>query len=106
MTWSTFVRRFDQTFTASAFTPDLAVTVTRIEVQLQTAPAGCTVNARFRVTDGTTGRAVVINAAREDTGPIALTFAAGARISVEVNRTAQGCVTNPAIANIVVQYKN
>ena len=37
-------------------TLDRGVTVTRVQVQAKTAPAGCTTNAVVRLTDGTIGR--------------------------------------------------
>src|SRR5260370_27326226 len=42
------------TWTGATWTVDKTVTITRIQVQAKTAPAGCTTNAIVRFTDGTT----------------------------------------------------
>ena len=104
-TWSAFIANFDQTFRASIFTPDGDITVTRIELQLTTAPAGCAINTRVRVTDGTTAHTFTVNNGHEDTGPLTLDYAAGTQISLHVTRAASGCTTPPTGANVVVQYR-
>jgi len=93
------------TWTASSWTPDKAVTVTRIQVQAKTAPAGCTTNAVVRLTDGTTPVNLTIAAAGNDTGGITQNYAAGATITVSVQTAAAGCTTAPADANVTVQYR-
>jgi hypothetical protein len=103
--WTTYIGPLSQTFTASTFTPDTAITVTRIEVRLRTAPAGCATTPRVRVTDGTTAQVVTINSAYENSGALALNYAAGVPISLQLNREAAGCTTEPRAANIVVQYR-
>ena len=104
-TWSTFIPRFTTTFSASEFTPDTPITVTRIQVRLGTVPASCATNARVRLTDGTTFRAVTLAGARTDSGPIALDYAAGSRLTVLVGQAAScPAGTLPADANVVVQY--
>jgi len=42
------------TWTGATWTLDKALTVTRVQAQAKTGPAGCTTNAVVRVTDGTT----------------------------------------------------
>jgi len=93
------------TWTASSWTPDKAVTVTRIQVQAKTAPTGCTTNAVVRLTDGTTPVNVTIAAAGNDTGAITQNYSAGSTLTVSVQTAAAGCATAPADANVTVQYR-
>jgi hypothetical protein len=93
------------TWTASSWTPDKAVTVTRMQVQAKTAPAGCSTNAVVRLTDGTTPVNLTIAAAGNDSGAISQNYGAGSTITVSVQTAAAGCTTSPADANVTVQYK-
>jgi len=93
------------TWTGSTWTPDKAVTVTRVQVQARTAPSGCTTNAIVRLTDGTTPVNVTISAAANDSGAIAQSYAAGASLTVAVQTAAAGCTTSPSDANVIVQYR-
>jgi len=93
------------TWTASSWTPDKAVTITRIQVQAKTAPAGCSTNAVVRLTDGSTPLNVTIAAAGNDTGAITQNYAAGSALTVSVQTAAAGCATSPADANVTVQYR-
>jgi len=93
------------TWTGATWTTDKAVTVTRVQVQAKTAPAGCTTNAIVRLTDGTSPVNLTIAAAANDSGPITQNYAAGAALTVSVQTAAAGCTTSPADANVVVQYR-
>jgi hypothetical protein len=93
------------TWTGSTWTPDKAVTVTRLQVQAKAAPSGCTTNAIVRLTDGTAPVNVTIAAAANDSGAIAQNYAAGAAVTVAVQTAAAGCTTSPADANVIVQYR-
>jgi hypothetical protein len=93
------------TWTGSTWVPDKAVTVTRLQVQAKTAPAGCATNAVVRLTDGTTPVSLTIAAAANDSGSISQNYAAGASITVSVQTAAAGCTTAPADANVTVQYR-
>jgi hypothetical protein len=93
------------TWTGATWTTDKAVTVTRVQVQAKTAPAGCSTNAIVRLTDGTSPVNVTIAAAANDSGPITQNFAAGAVLTVSVQTAAAGCSTSPADANAIVQYR-
>jgi hypothetical protein len=93
------------TWTGATWTTDKAVTVTRIQVQAKTAPAGCATNAVVRFTDGTTPVNLTISAAANDSGAIAQNYAAGSALQVLVQTAAAGCTTSPADANVVVQYR-
>jgi hypothetical protein len=89
----------------STWTLDRAVTITRIEVQAKTAPAGCTTNAVVRLTDGTTPVNVTIAAAANDSGPISQNYARGAVLTLSVQTAAAGCTTTPADTNVTIQYR-
>ena len=93
------------TWTGATWTTDKAVAVTRVQVQTKTAPSGCTTNASVRLTDGTAPVNVTVSAAANDSGPITQNYAAGASLTVGVQVAAAGCTTNPADANVVVQYR-
>jgi hypothetical protein len=93
------------TWTASTWTNDKAVTITRVQVQAKTAPAGCTTNAIVRLTDGTTPVNLTISAAANDSGAISQNYAAGSSLQVLVQNAAAGCTTSPADANVTVQYR-
>ena len=93
------------TWTGATWTNDKAVTITRIQVQAKTAPAGCTTNAIVRFTDGTTPVNVTVSAAANDSGAISQNYAAGSSLQVLVQTAAAGCTTSPADANVTVQYR-
>ncbi|HKV25544.1 MAG TPA: hypothetical protein VJN93_13200 [Candidatus Acidoferrum sp.] len=93
------------TWTGSTWTLDKAVTVTRVQVQAKTAPAGCTTSAVVRLSDGTSPVNVTISAAANDSGPITQNYAAAASLTVAVQTAAAGCTTSPADANVIVQYR-
>jgi len=92
-------------WTGESWTLDKAITVTRIQAQAKTAPAGCTTNAVIRVTDGTTPVNLKVAAAANDSGAISQNYAAGATLTVSVQTAAAGCTTSPSDANAVIQYK-
>ncbi len=93
------------TWTGSTWTPDKAVTVTRVQVQAKTAPSGCSTNAVVRLTDGTNPVNVTISAAANDSGSISQNYAAGATLTLSVQTAAAGCGTSPADANVTIQYR-
>jgi hypothetical protein len=92
-------------WTGESWTLDKAITVTRLQAQAKTAPAGCTTNAVIRLTDGTTAVNVTIATAANDSGAITQNYAAGATLTLSIQTAAGGCTTSPADANAVVQYK-
>ncbi len=93
------------TWTGANWTLDKALTITRLQAQAKTAPAGCTTNAVIRVTDGTTPVNLTISAAANDSGAIAQNYAAGASLTVSVQTAAAGCTTSPADVNVIVQHR-
>lgn len=93
------------TWTGSTWTLDKAVTVTRVQVQVKTPPAGCSTNAVVRLTDGTSPVNVSISAGASDSGPITQNYAGAASLTISVQTAAAGCTTSPADANVVVQYR-
>jgi hypothetical protein len=92
-------------WTGATLTLDKAITVTRVQVQAKTAPAGCATNAVVRLSDGATNQDVTIAAAANDSGAITKNYPAGAALTVAVQTAASGCTTAPADANVVVQYR-
>ncbi|HWW87355.1 MAG TPA: choice-of-anchor tandem repeat GloVer-containing protein, partial [Vicinamibacterales bacterium] len=106
--WNTFLAgAFNNVFTASRFTPDGNLTMTGIQVQLETAPVGCVTNAVIRVSDGTPAgtRTLTLTSAANDSGPLAVDYSAGTPITVGISTRAVGCNTRPQDANVLVQYK-
>ena len=103
-TWLTFIRQFDGPFRASVFTPDTAIKVTRVQLQMADSPKKCTVGAQVRVSDGATSTVLTVDSVSEDSGPVSLNFAAGVPIAVEVSRPAK-CENKPIDANVLVQYR-
>ncbi|HET7151106.1 MAG TPA: hypothetical protein VFI60_06815, partial [Candidatus Acidoferrum sp.] len=93
------------TWTGATWTTDKPVTITHVQVQAKTAPAGCTTNAVVRLTDGTTPVNVTISAAANDSGAISQNYSAGSSLTVTVQTAASGCTTSPADANVTVQYR-
>jgi uncharacterized repeat protein (TIGR03803 family) len=89
------------------FTPDGNLTVTRVQAQVPSAPAGCRTTAVLRVTNGTAAGTISLPlpGSSNDTGAISINYAAGVPISVGVGVAAAGCRTTPQDANVVVQYK-
>jgi hypothetical protein len=111
-----YVRSDSEGTFVSRFTPGVAVTVTRMQLQ---AAFGSSVNGhkcspvpRIRVTDGTTSHSIAIPNAREvgsqpfsvhaDSGPIAVSFPANANLVLRVLPGETGC--NPGSINVTVQY--
>jgi hypothetical protein len=93
------------TWVASTWTPDKAVSITRVQVQAKTAPAACATNAVVRLTDGTTPVNLTVAAAANDSGVLTQNYAAGIPLSVSVQTAAAGCTTAPADANVTIQYR-
>jgi len=104
-TWNTFVLNLGTSFRVSAFTPDRAITVTRMQAQLMTAPAGCSVNPVITISDGTAGgtRSLTISAAANDSGTLTLNYSAAALLTLSATH-GTGCKTTAAHINVVVQY--
>jgi hypothetical protein len=96
-----------QAYTVASFVPDTAITVTHISTALKTAPDLSCAPTVLRVTDGSTGQDVRLLAGQgtKDTGPLALPFGSGTALQVKVQTPANCGVTNPADANLVVEYR-
>jgi hypothetical protein len=85
--------------------PDKAITVTRINLQMGTAPAGCTTLQTVRVTDGTTPIAISLaNGGTTDDATFAQGYAGGAALTMTLTAGA-GCTTAASNVNATVQYK-
>jgi len=96
-----------QAYTAASFVPDTAITVTHVSAALKTAPDAACAPTVLRVTDGSTGQDVRLLAGQgtKDTGPLTLPFGSGTALQVKVQTPANCAVTNPADANLVVEYR-
>jgi hypothetical protein len=102
----------NSTYTASTFTPDTAIKVTRIQAQAAIPPVSCTSNGVISLGDGTPAgtQTLAITGAANDSGPIAINYSAGAILTLKVT-TSASCYTGteeprqPAFVNVVVQYK-
>jgi len=104
---SFFPGNLSGTWTGGQVTIDQPITILRIAATAKTPTgAGCP-SAVFRFTDGTKGQDLVLapGAYWSDSGPIMMTFAAGATLQ-SVLRTGSTCAANTgADANLLVEYK-
>jgi hypothetical protein len=107
--WNTFVPVLGGVppFTASTFTPERAITVTRLDARLELAPSACATNAVLTISDGTAGgtHSLTVTSADNDSGPLTLSYSAGVPIAFSLSTAAKGCKAYPAAANAVVEYK-
>jgi hypothetical protein len=91
------------------FVLDQAITVLRIAATAKTPSDVSCVPAVFRFTDGTKGQDVVLPVGQQwsDTGPITLTFAAGATLQASLRSGASNCLNSNfgADTNLLVEYK-
>ncbi|HTS38900.1 MAG TPA: DNRLRE domain-containing protein [Candidatus Solibacter sp.] len=89
------------------FVLDQAITVLRIAATVKTPTASGCPAAVFRFTDGSKGQDLALTPGQfwSDTGPIVMTFAAGAQLQASL-RTGSSCVSTPgADANLLIEYK-
>lgn len=104
MVWSSFLPgALTASWTAATWTPDRAITVTRVQVQAKTPPVGCATPAVITVGDGTHTITLGVAAAANDSGPLQQAYAAGTPLTISV-AAAAGCSTPPGDANAVVEY--
>ena len=92
-------------WTAATFTPDRAIRITRVQVQLKTAQVGCGVHAFLTVSNGSSAVSVGSIQGVAYDQPVAVDFAASTPIAVSVLQPASGCTVWPADANVIVQYR-
>jgi hypothetical protein len=107
--WNTFLLSLNSAATASTFTLDRGIHLTRIQAQAMVAPVRCTVNAVLTLTDGTTGgtTTLTIKSAANDSGHISRSYAAGTVLSLKVSTAARCSGTgaqSPAHVSVVAQY--
>jgi hypothetical protein len=106
--WNAFVPLFAPSYTISILTPDAAITVTRIEVQLPNAPsANCKAAAVLQLNQaGVSPTSLTISSATNDSGTISVSYAASAPITMSVSTPAQCGLFQawPALGNVTVQY--
>jgi hypothetical protein len=95
------------TWTGGQLTIDQAITILRVAVTAKTPTGASCPAAVFRFTDGTKGQDLVLTpgAYWSDSGPIVMTFAAGATLQSTL-RMGSTCASNTgADANLLVEYK-
>jgi hypothetical protein len=118
VTLGNFTRINSESTVVSRFTPGVAITVTRVQLQASQGsyiyPEGgkCSPLPKIRVTDGTTKYGLAIPNARgkgpypksvsADSGPIAVSFPANAALLLTVVPGETNC--NPGDINITVHY--
>ncbi len=104
--WNAFAPTFTAKYTVSTFTPDIAISVSRIQAQvippLLPLP-GCKTEPVVQISGGATVHNLTLTGAANDSGPIALSYAAGVPITLSVS-TASQCLSWATGANIVIQY--
>jgi hypothetical protein len=86
---------------------DQAITILRVAATAKTPTGASCPAAVFRFTDGTKGQDLVLTPGQfwSDTGPMVMTFAAGASLQASL-RTGSTCASNTgADANLLVEYK-
>ena len=104
---SFFPGNLSGTWTGGQVTIDQPITILRIAATAKTPTGSACPAAVFRFTDGTKGQDLVLapGAYWSDTGPIVMTFAAGATLQ-SILRTGSTCAANTgADANLLVEYK-
>jgi hypothetical protein len=99
--WSTFLPFLNLTYVASTFTPGSNITLTRIQAHVISS-VPCTTSAVVKISDGTVAgtATLTLSSADNDSGPIAINYAAGTPITVSVSKSPPVCS-----ANVVAQYK-
>ncbi len=93
--------------TYQRMTLDKAITVTRLQLVLGTAGAGCTTQSTVSVTDGTSSVTLTTanGTALYDSGAVSQNFAAAANLDIKIATAASGCTTAPQNANVTAQYR-
>jgi hypothetical protein len=93
--------------TYQRMTLDKAITVTRLQLVLGTAGAGCTTQSTVSVTDGTSSVTLTTanGTAIYDSGAVSYTFGAAANLDIKIATAASDCTTAPQNANVSVQYR-
>jgi len=130
ITWSSFVDGWqnyapnpsDPKFAEiAAFTPDAAITVTRIEIDAHIGPlnnsttpfTACAINPSLTLKGGTKTHTLTLNTppnvgtafhSYSDSGPLNLQFAAGTRLELVANQGDVNCAGGNQV-NIVVHYR-
>ena len=87
----------------STFTPDMAITITRMQLQVLKPLGGCQ-DLTLIVSNGVTGFTLPILALVNDSGPLTSNMPAG--IPITLTLAGVRCKDAPADGNIVVQYKS
>jgi hypothetical protein len=103
LVWATYVPDLTVPYTASTFTPNEDIEVTRVQAQLESPGQTCRVNPAITVSNGTARVTLSLTTLANDTGPVSTSFVAGIPITLSVSSLA-ACLLAPSWANVVVQY--
>lgn len=103
--WTTFFPgNLTSSWTGGYWTPDKAITITRVSLAAKTAPMTCSQNASIQIAQGGTTNNVAVSAATVDTGAIDTNYLGGTPITVSIVTPAT-CSVAPADVNFVVEYR-
>jgi len=105
---SFFPGNLSGTWVGGKFVLDQAITVLRIAITAKTPTDSSCVPGVFRFTDGSKGQDLVLTTGQNwsDSGPIVLTFAAGATLQASLRTGVPTCsAAVGADANMLVEYK-
>jgi hypothetical protein len=93
--------------TYQRMTLDKPIIVTRLQLVLGMAGAGCTTQASVTVTDGTNSVTLTTanGTATYDSGVVSQNFAAAANLDIKIATAASGCTMAPQNGNVNVQYR-
>jgi hypothetical protein len=93
--------------TYQRMTLDKAIAVTRLQLVLGTAGAGCTTQSTVSITDGTNSVTLTTanGTAIYDSGAVSQNFTAAANLDIKIATAASGCTTAPQNANVTAQYR-
>jgi hypothetical protein len=103
LTWAVWVPDVTHTYTASTFTPDQDIEVTRVQAQFAGNGENCAAHPAITVSNGNASVTLSGTTLANDTGPVNISFVAGIPITVSVNSPA-ACLFAPSATNVVVQY--
>lgn len=108
--WGSFITaNLTSAYSIGVATPRSALTVSRFQMFLNTAPVGCATNAVVWLLDSTSSATLtqlttVDSQQVYDSGPISVVVPAGHVLRIRIGTAAAGCTTSPNNANVTVQY--
>ena len=108
-TWSGYYNGALTTTTnwISAFVPERAISITRVDTAVQTAGVDCAIAPVVTITNGRAAQSVAIANGNNgnSSGGVNVNVAGGTTIRMELTTAAAGCRMKPQNLNITVEYK-